>query len=197
MILQPTSYLFTITFISMLFIGIGIFMLAKKTHLIIHNKFFFLIMTFSYFPKIINSIKMLQFHETDFIVGFLIIIIFAILASLAYDGYIALGINVDDFNNQINLTLNKLEFKYQQYGSLIRINKPSLEINISNHSSWGSSHIRFQGKGNKANIHKIIGSLQKSSIKLNRTTPILYITLGIVMSAVVIILKMINIDLHI
>lgn len=166
--------------ISVIFIGMSLFVFLRKKPLILNSVWFLIIMCLCFLPPILSSIEML-FNNPSFF-GILPMLMFVVMIAwfvFIIKGYTIFGVDGSDFQKFFIECLNDNNYDFEQSLSTVKIKNPELELSIAVHSWIGSVQLRFKGKANREVLKKLMSDLKQKDIKANYIFPIFYALMGV------------------
>jgi hypothetical protein len=169
--------------ISVIFIGMALFMFLRKKPLILNSVWMLIVMCLCFLPQILLSIEML-FKYPSFI-GILPILMFMVLIVwfvFIMRGYIIYGVDGSDFQKLFIECLNDKNYDFDQSLATIKIKNPEIELSIAVQSWVGTAQIRFKGKENGDVLKSLISDLNQKDIKANYIFPIFYALIGVLIT---------------
>ncbi len=166
-------------FISMLFIGVALYVILLKKPVIINSIWILIMIFLCFFAQIYSSIEYLI--ESPSFISVLPILAFVVLMILfifMMNGYSIYGVNDSDFQDKLIELLTEKNYDFKQGLTTIKITNQDIETTITIQSWLGVSHLRLKGKGDRTILKSIVGDLTKKRFKLNYLFPIFYLIIG-------------------
>lgn len=181
--LDFTSYL--LLAMSLLFIGLPVFLYLKKKPLIIDMRWTFVFIILGFSPMITSSIEMFfEEPEFDFLSLFPIIMVLTLIVFYAFilKGYSVMGADGAEFQKYLIESIKDKNLEFEQSLSSIKISNPELEFNVAIQPWMGVAQIRQKTKTDKEVLKSIIEQVKTKNIKTNYTTSIFYLVFGAILA---------------
>jgi hypothetical protein len=170
------------------FFYIGFKVIASKKPFFFSSKVLFAFAAISFSPQIIRPFETL--FSTSNLSSLSYLTLLMVIVVLGYfwfqmRGYIAIGISNDSFRNSLHYALNQNNINYEEQLSLIKLTSVDAEIEVSVQSWVGTGQITLKKSKDKYLLPTLVSSINEyfasNSFKLNYTTSIFYIVLGVIM----------------
>ena len=169
--------------ISVVFIGMSLFVFLRKKPLILNFFWMLLILFLCFFPQILSSIQMfLKYPSFIGILPAFMFGVFIIWLLFMMKGYRIYGVDGADFQKSLIEYLNDNHYEFEQNLSTLKIKNPEIELSISIQSWIGIAQLRFKGKENHEVLKSLINDLKKKDIKANYIFPVFFAITGVLIS---------------
>ena len=191
----------TFGFVSLAFIALGLYALVRRRPFIIDARWMLAMIVVTMSPSVIMQLSWFFIDDRNVSdrLGFMswisllsTIILIGYLA-LQMRGYMVFGTTQESFRDALLSALSNLNLKSEETLSSIRLPSVPAELQVAVYGWMGTGQLRLRNGGRPGLLADLARGMSdyfnSARVKMNMTTVIAYVILGILMSAMVIAMK--------
>jgi hypothetical protein len=184
--------------ISLAFIALGLYALIRRRPFIIHAGWMLASVIVAMSPSVFLQLSMF-FGEDRYrsaslglisLLGPLTTVIIVCFVALQMRGYLVFGTTQESFRDAVISALSTLNLKYEETLSSIRLPSVPAELQVAVQGWIGTGQLRLRNGGRPGLLADVAagmnGYFNSAKAKTNMTSAVVYLVLGILMSAMVV-----------
>jgi hypothetical protein len=190
-VLIPVTFLF----VSLLFVGLGMYALARRRPFMINARWMLFILVVAWAPQVIMQLS-LFFVDDRFrsqgldLMSWLsllsTVVLFAFIA-LQMRGYMVFGTTQDSFREALLAALASLGLKSEETLSSIRLPAVPAELQVAVYGWVGTGQLKLRNGGGPGLLAKVAAAMNAyfdtAKVKTNMTTAVFYLVAGLLLCA--------------
>jgi hypothetical protein len=190
----------TLGAVSLAFIALGLYALIRRRPFVINSRWLIAIVVVTMSPQVIESLSWGFFDDRNLSSGLsfasllllLSTVILICYIALQMRGYMVFGTTQESFRDALLSSLSKLNLKAEETLSSIRLPSVPAELQVAVYGWIGTGQLRLRNGGRPGLLADVAAGMStyfnSARVKMNMTTAAVYVILGILMSAMVVVM---------